>query len=165
MKGLWTSIMMRRSDRMWPCWLVSMMWRFFSTLRANERWDSFFSCTWRRWWGGVRLSSEADRAAAVTCATRYQLTSSTRLKPPIPRVQTVLKSLSDTLEKKSASACSLQGFNKKKRVSTNVSGLNKKQLMCFFLSLPGDERSPAVSLLSCISLQVACAQTHSCGDL
>lgn len=35
------------------------------------------------------------------------LTSSTRLKPPIPRVQMVVKSLKDTLEKKSASACSL----------------------------------------------------------
>lgn len=37
----------------------------------------------------------------------HPLTSSTRLKPPIPRVQMVVKSFKDTLEKKSASACSL----------------------------------------------------------
>lgn len=39
--------MMRLSDRMWPCWLVSRMWRFFRTFMAKERLWSFFSCTCR----------------------------------------------------------------------------------------------------------------------
>lgn len=117
MNGLWTSIMMRRSDRMWPCWLVSMMWRFFSTLRAKERCVSFFNCTWTRSAQNGRAELAVLRyqqlQTPLTCTICLILTSSTRLKPPIPRVQIVLKSLSDTLEKKSASACSLRGLKRK----------------------------------------------------
>lgn len=47
------------------------------------------------------------RSVHVLQLCLHPLTSSTRLKPPIPRVQMVVKSFKDTLEKKSASACSL----------------------------------------------------------
>lgn len=67
--------------------------------------------------------------ASPECRSRARgsLTSSTRLKPPIPRVQMMLKSFRDTLEKKSASACSL---NKVREILTITLYFNLPLLSC-----------------------------------
>ncbi len=61
------------------------------------------------------MHSVQTRISCTASLYTHELTSSTLLKPPTPRVQMMLKSASDTLEKKCASACSLQRTEKDTR--------------------------------------------------
>lgn len=104
-KSEWASCIMSFSDRMCSCCLVSTMCRFFKIFMANVLFSSLFSwtCGQRNW---VTVNSFVSMDVHPLCSHYNALfpTSSTRPKPPTPRVSMMLKSARLRLKKNAFSA-------------------------------------------------------------
>lgn len=125
MKSEWASCMMSFSERMCSCCLVSTMCRFFRIFMAKVLFSSLLSwtCTPGITKGNSRLYMLGFYFRLNQLMSRHiaaPLTSSTRPKPPTPRVSMMLKSARLRLKKNAFSASYLPCQEKRKNVGTGL---------------------------------------------
>lgn len=130
MKSEWASCIMSFSERMCSCCLVSTMCRFFRIFMAKVLFSSLLSCTCIQWKRLINIELEDNlnvnllgyttvnqrKSVCVDARLQCPRTSSTRPKPPTPRVSMMLKSARLRLKKNAFSASYLSRCGKGEKI-------------------------------------------------